>query len=119
MTMFYLDDPVLLVRMLRIYLTGTVVFILWFVLGIPKGLEAILPYPSDWLTLVFILLYCIYVFKRIRRQPQLRKKYKTGLILAVVAPFTIGSIFKYFLLVPMPTEGLIVALMDAVRYWDF
>lgn len=118
-SMFYLDDPVLLVRMLRIYLAGTVVYILWFALGLPKGLEATLPYPSDWLTLAYILFYCIYVFKLIRKQPQLRQKYKTGMILAVMAPFTIGSIFKYFLLVPMPTEGLVVALMDAVRYWDF
>jgi hypothetical protein len=37
----------------------------------------------------------------------------------VVAPFTIGSIFKYFLLVPMPTEGMVVALLDAIWYWDF
>jgi hypothetical protein len=118
-TMFYLDDPALLIRMLRFYLAGTVGFILWFVLGIPAFLEATVPYPSDWLTLVFILLYCGYVFNLIRSQTRLRKKYKTGLILSVAAPFTIGSVFKYFLLVPMPTEGLIVAVMDAVRYWDF
>jgi hypothetical protein len=118
-TMFYLDEPALLVRMVGFYLSGTVVFILWFVLGIPEGLEVILPYPSDWLTLVFILLYCLYVFHTVRNRTRLRKKYKVGLILAVVAPFTIGTMFKYLLLVPMPTEGLIVAVMDAVRYWDF
>ena len=42
-----------------------------------------------------------------------------NLILAVLAPFTIGPIFKYFLLVPMPTEGMVVAVLDALRYWDF
>ena len=118
-TMFYLDDPALLVRMLRFYLAGTVGFILWFALGAPGILEAMVPYPSDWLTLGFTIFYSIYVFHLIRHQPRLRKKYRTGLVLSVVAPFTIGSIFKYFLLVPMPTEGLIVAVMDAVRYWDF
>ena len=118
-TMFYLDDPSLLIRMLGMYLAGTVGFIVWFLLGIPKVLEATLPYSSDWLTLIFTLCYCFYVFHLIRHQPRLHKKYKTGLIVAIVAPFTIGSIFKYFLLVPMPTEGLIVAVMDAVRYWDF
>ena len=118
-TMFYLDDPSLLIRMLGMYLAGTVGFIVWFLLGIPKVLEATLPYSSDWLTLVFTLCYCLYVFHLIRHRPRLQKKYETGLIVAIVAPFTIGSIFKYFLLVPMPTEGLIVAVMDAVRYWDF
>lgn len=118
-TMFYLDDPALLVKMLRAYLVGTTVFILWFLLDIPEALEASLPYASDWLTLIFILAYCIFVFRLIRGNALLRKKYKTGLILSVVAPFTIGSAFKYFLLVPMPTEGLIVMVMDAIRYWDF
>jgi hypothetical protein len=118
-TMFYLDDPALLVRMLRFYLVGTVGFILWFVLGVPGILEATVPYPSDWLTLIFILLFCLYVFNLIRSRTRLRKKFRTGLILSVAAPFTIGAIFKYFLLVPMPTEGLIVAVMDAIRYWDF
>ncbi len=61
-TMFYLDDPSLLIRMLGMYLAGTVGFIVWFLLGIPKVLEATLPYSSDWLTLVFtslLLLLCI------------------------------------------------------------
>lgn len=118
-TMFYLDDPALLIRMLRVYLIGTIVFFFWFMLGMPAALQDRLPYPSDWLALFFILVYCITVFRLIRGNPVLRKKYKTGLILSIAAPFTIGPIFKYFLLVPMPTEGLIVAVMDAIRYWDF
>ena len=118
-TMFYLDDPSLLVRMLVMYLAGTVCFIVWFLLGIPEALEATLPYSSDWLTLVFTLFFCFYVFHLIRHQPRLHKKYKTGLIVAIVAPFTIGSIFKYFLLVPMPTEGLVVNFLDKLWYLDF
>jgi hypothetical protein len=69
--------------------------------------------------MLFIVVYCIYVFRLVKNDTQLRKKYRTGLIISVVAPFTIGPIFKYFLLVPMPTEGLIVAVMDALWYWDF
>ncbi len=118
-TMFYLDDPALLLKMLRVYLAGTVLLLLWFVLGIPGVLEGRLPYPSDWLTMAFITAYGIYVFTLVRGDAPLRKKYRTCLTIAVAAPFVIGSIFKYFLLVPMPTEGLIVALLDAIRYWDF
>ncbi|MGB5987351.1 MAG: hypothetical protein WBG37_18745 [Desulfobacterales bacterium] len=118
-TMFYLDDPQLLISMLRVYLAGVFLLIAWFILGLPARLEPILPYASDWLVVGFILIYCLYVFKLIVRQPDLRKKYRIGLTLALVAPFTIGPIFKYFLLVPMPFEGLIVTVMDAIRYWDF
>jgi hypothetical protein len=65
------------------------------------------------------MVYGTYVFRLTRGDRLLRKKYRTGLILSVAAPFSIGPVFKYFLLVPMPTEGLIVVVMDAIRYWDF
>ncbi len=118
-SMFYLDDLMLLVNMLRVYLAGIIVLVLWFVTGVPAALEDRLPYASDWLALIVVLGFCVYVFRLIRSDRRLRKKYRIGMILSVAAPFTIGSIFKYFLLVPMPTEGLIVVVMDAIRYWDF
>lgn len=118
-SMFYLDDAGLLIKMLWVYLIGTLVIFIWFVLGIPAALETSIPFSSDWLTLLFILFYIFFVFRLTRGSTLLRKKYKTGLILSVAAPFTIGPIFKYFLLVPMPFEGLIVTVMDAIRYWDF
>jgi hypothetical protein len=118
-TMFYFDDDTLLKKMLCFYLIGTIVSLAFFSLGLSKTLEASLPYPGDWLTLAFIIVYAIYVWILIRNVPPLRTKYRTALILTVVAPFTIGPIFKYFLLVPMPTEGMVVAVLDAIWYWDF
>lgn len=118
-TMFYFDDDRLLKKLLSFYLVGTLVFIAFFSLELSQTLEAFLPYPGDWLTLVFIIAYGVYVWTLIRNVPPLRKKYRTALILTVVAPFTIGPIFKYFLLVPMPTEGMVVAVLDAIWYWDF
>jgi len=118
-TMFYFDDDTLLKKFLYVYLVGTLVLLVFFSLGLATALEASLPYAGDWLTLAFIIFYSIYVWTSIRNAPPLRKKYRTALILAVVAPFTIGPIFKYFLLVPMPKEGMVVALLDAIRYWDF
>ena len=118
-TMFYFDDDTLLKKFLAVYLAGT--FVMWgfFVFGGAAFLETFLPYAGDWLTLVFIVLYGLYAWTLVRSIPSLRRKYRTALILAVAAPFTIGPIFKYFLLVPMPKEGMVVALLDAIRYWDF
>ncbi len=118
-TMFYFDDDALLKKMLYVYLVGTAVLIVFFALGLPRALETTLPYAGDWLTLAFIVTYAIYAWTLIRSVPALRKKYRTALILAVLAPFTIGPIFKYFLLVPMPMEGMVVAVLDALWYWDF
>jgi hypothetical protein len=49
----------------------------------------------------------------------LRKKYRTAMIIAFVSPFIVGVIFKYFLLVLMPSEGLVVAVMDYFWYFEF
>jgi len=118
-SMFHFDDDSLLIKLLLFYLAGTVITFVFFVLEFPKLLEGHITYAGDWLTLAFILAYCMYAWVLIRPTPVMRRKYRTSLILAVIAPFLIGPIFKYLLLVPMPTEGLVVTLMDAIRYWDF
>jgi hypothetical protein len=118
-TMFYFDEAVLLKKLFFFYLAGTVFFIFYFALGLEGLLSPVLPFAKDILTLVFILGYCLYAWRLIRSNPLLRKKYRTGLIVAVVSPFVVGVIFKYFLLVPMPAEGMVVALLDAIWYFDF
>ncbi len=118
-TMFYFGEATLLKRLFFFYLAGTIFFIIYFATGLDGLLNKILPFAKDILALGFMLTYCLYAWKLIRGNPQLRKKFRTGLIVAVVAPFLIGSIFKYFLLVPMPAEGLVVALLDAIWYFEF
>jgi hypothetical protein len=118
-SMFYFDDDRLLKKLIGFYLVLALGLLFFFIFRLPQILEDTLPYAGDWLTLVLFGAYSLYTWIIIRGYPQLRKKYRTSLILTFVAPFSIGPIFKYFLLVPMPTEGLIVAVMDAVRYWDF
>jgi hypothetical protein len=117
--MFYFDDAVLLKRLFFFYLAGTAFFIVYFAVGLDGLLSRILPFAKDILTLGFILGYCLYAWRLVRSSPQLRKKYRTGLIIAIVAPFAVGLIFKYFLLVPMPSEGLVVAILDAIWYFEF
>lgn len=118
-TMFYFDGDVLLRRLLYFYLAGVIVLLAFFSLGLSSALKEVVPFAGDWLTLAFIIAYLVFTRTLIGKAPVLRKKYRTALILALVAPFLIGSIFKFFLLVPMPTEGMVAAVLDAVWYWDF
>jgi hypothetical protein len=41
------------------------------------------------------------------------------MIIAIASPFIVGLIFKYFLLVPMPAEGLVVTVTDYFWYLEF
>jgi hypothetical protein len=118
-TMFYLDEDVLLKKMLFFYLSGTGFCAIAILTGLSNSLDPVMNYPNDCLTIVFILSYCIYTWTLVYKDRALRRKFRTSLILSTATPFIIGPIFKYLLLVPMPTEGLIVALMDAVWYWEF
>jgi hypothetical protein len=118
-TMFYFDEATLLKKLFFFYLTGTLFFIVYFATPLDALLSQVLPFAKDIFALGFILAYCLYAWKLARDNPQLRKKFRISLIVAVVAPFVVCPIFKYFLLVPMPSEGMVVALLDAVWYFEF
>ena len=118
-TSFYFDDAMLLKKLFFFYLAGIIVLILYFAFGLNDPLGRIVPFPADILTICFIVSYSVYAWMLIRRNPMLRKKYRTAMIIAFVSPFIVGTIFKYFLLVLMPSEGLVIAVMDYFWYFEF
>ncbi|MDJ0623603.1 MAG: hypothetical protein QNJ17_11595 [Desulfocapsaceae bacterium] len=112
--MFYLDRAELLLKLMLLYCGGMVALI--FVLIVAESLATLLSHPADWFVLVFIVSFAGVVRAQISGDSQLGKKFRIALILALAAPFLIGMIFKYFLLVPMPFEGLIVEILDLIWY---
>jgi hypothetical protein len=118
-SMFYADDDALLLKLFGFYLGGALLLAGFFVAGADAALAARVPHPADWLTLGLILAYGGYARALMRGDAARRRKFRLSLTLAVAAPFLVGPIFKYLLLVPMPFEGIVVALMDALRYGEF
>lgn len=118
-TSFYFDDAAILKKLFFFYLAGIMVLILFFALGLNEALGKTVPFAPDILTACFIVSYSIYAWLLIRSEPVLRKKYRTAMIVALVSPLIVGMIFKYFLLVPMPSEGLVVSLTDYLWYLEF
>jgi len=118
-TSFYFDDAVLLKKLFFFYLAGVVVLIIFFLFGLDEPLSRIVPFAADILAICLIVAYCLYAWLLIRRDSALRKKYWAAILIAFVAPFLIGMIFKYFLLVPMPAEGIVVAVTDYFWYLEF
>ncbi len=115
-SMFYLEDIEILKQLIKFYLIQVSVLFLFFVLKLDSYFSSFLSYPGDVLTLLFIPAYAGYAYTVCRHNSVFLKKFKTSILVAVLAPIIIGMIFKYFLLVPMPFEGLVVELMDAVWY---
>ena len=118
-TSFYFDDAVLLKKLFFFYMAGVIVLIIFFAVGLQEILAKTVPFPGDILAICFIVAYCAYAWMLIRKKAILRKKYRTAMIVATATPFLVGMIFKYFLLVPMPAEGLVVTLLDYIWYLEF
>lgn len=117
--MFYCSSPQLLLRLIWQALAGTIILCLFMFSGLAAKISSLFPFPADYLT-VFMIFYLIYAtWRQLKGNAEMMVKFRRSLIIAFAAPLTIGIIFKYFLLVPMPFEGLIVSLLDSVWYADF
>lgn len=115
-SMFYFDDPVLLRKMILFYFGGSLLFFILFLAGTDKALNQSFPYTMDVLVLVFFLSYFLYCRRLVQRDTLLKKKLRLTLIMATVVPLIFCPAFKFFLLVPLPTEGGIIELMSIIRY---
>jgi hypothetical protein len=118
-TMFYFDDTGLLKKLLTFYFIGSMVFWVFFASGLEQVLDARLTFSADYLALVFTILYSGYAWWLVRNNPALKRRYRISMAVALATPLVLCLIFKYFLLVPLPKEGVVVELMDAIRYSIF
>ena len=118
-SMFYFDDDQLLFKIMLFFIGVTILLIIFFAAGLNTILAEALEYPGDWLMLLCIAAYAIYAWQLVKARTELRRKYRTCLMLAFIAPFTVGIIFKFLLLVPMPFEGAVVELLDTIWYYDY
>jgi putative tricarboxylic transport membrane protein len=118
-TMFYFDDDAVLKRLLLFYIAGEVGFIIYFALHLGVFVDEFVPFGTDLLSLCFTLTYCLYAWRLVQQVHEHRRKFRISVMIGIVTPLIIGAIFKYFLMVPMPKEGLVVTFLDMVRYLDF
>jgi hypothetical protein len=114
--MFYFGDHIHLLRIFGITVVMGFLLFLFFSFGLDAKLTRLTQFAADWLVILFIPLLCFVARSTVKGKPDLKIKYRRSIIIALVAPLTIGIIFKYFLLVPMPCEGLIVQLLDNIWY---
>ena len=117
--MFYCGTPEHLVRLLWLALGTTLVLCVFLYTGIEEKFSSVVLFPADILVILFIAILILITRQQLSQSPELKIKFRRSLVVAFVAPFTIGIIFKYLLLVPMPFEGLVVSLLDAIWYADF
>ncbi|MGB3210405.1 MAG: hypothetical protein WBB19_06830 [Desulforhopalus sp.] len=114
--MFYFGDHGHLLKIFRFTVCSSLILFFFLAFGIDENFAGITEFSADWLVIFSLLALWLVAGTSVRGQQELNRKYRLSLILALVAPLTIGIIFKYFLYVPMPHEGLIVQLLDSIWY---
>lgn len=117
--MFYSEDTAILSRLLVWYSVGSLGILAHHLFGFHRALQESLPHSTDMLGIALTAAMAMCGFDLMRGDPQQKKRYRTAVLVAVLTPFIIGPIFKYFLLVPLPCEGLIVEFMDMLWYGEF
>jgi hypothetical protein len=116
--MFYCGSDQDLPRLIYQIIAAAFILGLYISTGLVEKVNTLIPFSADLLVTIFIILLIVQYYRK-SDDLEFRRTFKISLLIGFLAPFSIGIIFKYFLLVPMPSEGLIVALLDAVWYADF
>lgn len=114
--MFYVEQIELLKKLFVFNIVQMAVFLCFLLTGLNTFFSSYADYPGDILVVIFIFCFSTYGYRLCRQNDDLKRKYKTAIIVAFAAPIFIGIIFKYFLLVPMPFEGMVVESLDAIWY---
>jgi hypothetical protein len=113
---FYFDKGGLLKKLFRFYLAGSALFLALFLSGADEKLTSSFSYSRDVLVLLFLFAYLFYCGALIRGDRLLQKKWRITLVMSLIPSLVLIPVFKFFLLVPLPVEGLFVELMTLVRY---
>lgn len=117
--MYYLGDHQTLTKIFTFVIVAYLLLALFLLFGIAGKFKSLPELSGDYLTIAILAALCIRVGALVGGDPERKRRYRLSLLIGFLAPLTVGVIFKYFLLVPMPFEGIIVQLMDAVWYADF
>jgi len=116
-SVFYFDDKDLLKKLTLFYFTGSIIFIILFVFGISIILNSYYKYSTDILALFFYISYIMYNWIRVKNNHIYKKRLIVSLMVALVVPLILCPTFRYFLLVPLPKEGLIIQMMHNIYYF--
>lgn len=116
---YYFDDNMLLRRLMRLYYIGSLPFVLFFIFGRPQMDPWVATVIGDIYNLLLLAVFIMYARLQSGRTAELKRRLFIGLVTEVAVPLILCPVFKYFLLVPLPTEGILVTLMDNIYYAIF
>jgi hypothetical protein len=71
---------------------------------------------ADGLTSAGLILLFLISLKACKHEPECHRRLKATLLVALLVPLILTPIFRFGLLVPLPTEGFYIELMEQLKY---
>jgi len=115
-TVFYLDDPVLLKKFLKFHFGQMVFLFILFLSGLDKILNGLMTYSVDIIAIALLAVLIIRMRRSLRGSPDYIRKFRHAMTVAFLTPLVLVPVFRFFLRVPLPKEGGIVDLMYILYY---
>ncbi len=106
MGMFYLDRMVVFLKVGVFLAISTLALCIIMWSGLATLLVGAFEFTLDILVFFLTLATYLIMHKEVGNDPMLKKKLKIVTLLSILVPLLVTVVFRYFLLVPMPVEGL-------------
>ena len=113
---FHLAETRAASALLAALIAGGIVLFAAALAGLMPGPRTTAAYLLDGVIWAAFVLAAAFAFAATIRDGALRHRFRQCFGTSLITAFLLGVIFKYGLLVPLPREGLTVALMDPAFY---
>lgn len=117
---YYLDNDTISRKLLKIYYGAIVLSIAIFMSGFDAIINSVYPYTSDFVLLATGVWLVLTMYRAVKTLGvEMRHKVRRLTLIAILFPAVLCPIFRYFLLVPLPNEGLVVEQMFNHTYYTY
>lgn len=115
-TVFYMENEKLMRKLTLYFAIECGLLILMAATGLLNVVNQGYIAVSDVIFLLAFVGMVVYARRLARAEGLELKKVRTVLIVSIVTPLFLCPVFRYFLLVPLPNEGLILSPMNMIYY---
>ncbi len=112
---FYVDRTELSKPALLVFFAYAVILVIATMAGASFTRASDASIVADGIGIVAFVVLAVIGFLRVD-DDELRRRFRISQWVGVIVPLILCPVFKYFLLVPLPFEGVVVRAMDVVRY---
>ncbi|MDR9830899.1 hypothetical protein RCJ22_35535 [Vibrio sp. FNV 38] len=118
--LYYLDIDKVTKQLLKIYGATILFSIVLFGSGVSEYLNTYYAYTTDLVLVISGIVMCGYLYQVAKDYgAEVKGKVRRLLIISLVFPAVLCPIFRYFLLVPLPNEGLVVEQIFNQTYYAY